>query len=359
MKVLFLTKHEYLGASSRYRTLQYLPYLKNMGVYYKISPLFRDTYLKYKYQNGHENRFETFLSILNRIKVILIYSSKYDLLVIEKELLPYFPPFLEILIKLKKIPFILDYDDAVWHNYDKNKSWYFRKFLINKFPFIIRNAELVICGSNYILDYASLFTKKLYKIPTVIDINRYRTNDFHSEHKFVVGWIGSPSSSKYLTTINNVLKEFSKNASVKIHLVGFNNNLKPYLDFKCNIIEWSEETEIQEIKKFDVGIMPLPDTSFERGKCGFKLVQYMGCSKPVIASPVGENKIIVEHGINGFLANSESEWLTFLNLLFKDKKRAQLIGQQGFLKVLKSYSLSECQKDYLNGLKKGFTNKKF
>lgn len=357
MKILFLPKHEYLGASSRYRTLQYLPYLKSQGVLFEVKPLFTDKYLNYKYKNGSENKLITLNRIAKRIKTILWDSSKFDVLVIEKELIPYFPPILEYYLRFKKIPYIVDYDDAVWHNYDQHRSFFVKKILGKKIQAVMRNAKIVIGGSDYIKEYASTLTAdKVYKIPTVIDTSKYGDVIFKKHSKFIIGWIGSPSSSLYLLSLNNVLEEFTRNMNAEVHLIGFDKTLKSSLKFNYKIIEWSEETEVQNIQKFDVGIMPLPNTPFERGKCGFKLVQYMGCRKPVVASPVSENNIIVEHGINGFLAQTESEWLQFLNSLYNDNKYAQSLGQQGYKKVKRIYSLAENQKFYLELIKKSITN---
>ena len=351
MKILFLTKYEYLGASSRYRTLQYLPYVKEAGFEFDVSPLFNDKYLKYKYTYGKANVLITLGRLLKRIKTVLLDSYKYDLLVIEKELVPYFPPVFEYYLKLIKKKYILDYDDAVWHNYDSHKKWWIRKLLGNKIKHVMKNAQIVIGGSEYIIDYArKAGVKKVVKIPTLIDLAKYKCKSKEKKEKFIIGWIGSPATSKYILDINDVLTDFTGNYNAIVHLIGFNKNLKNKLTFKYKIIDWREETEIQEICKFDVGIMPLTDSPFERGKCGFKLIQYMGCKKPVIASPVGENNIIVDNGINGYLAHSSHEWYNFLKELYDSDSLRIKLGEKGYRKVRKFYSLDIAKKIYLNTL---------
>ena len=353
MRILFLPKHEYLGASSRYRTLQYLPYLKSKGIDITVSPLFTDQYLRYKYYRGKENKILTLQRLIKRIKTIVFTASSYDVLVIEKELLPYFPPILEKFLKNRKIPYIVDYDDAVWHNYDQHKSFLIRKFLGYKINKVLQNAETVIGGSEYIIEFAlKLRLDNVYKIPTVIDIRKYQDQVTSVDPKFVVGWIGSPSSSSYITIVNDALETFAKKLDVEIRLIGFDEALQKSLQFPYKVIKWTEDTEVAEIQKFDVGIMPLPDTPFERGKCGFKLIQYMGCKKPVIASPVNENTVIVEHGINGFLADSTEQWLQFMEQLYVGRKFSQRLGMNGYNKVKENYSLQQTQKRYFEIIKK-------
>jgi len=350
MKILFLTKYEHLGASSRYRTLQYLPFLKEEGIDFDIQPLFNDEYLKHKYKNGKENKLITIKRILNRIKTILFAAKQYDLLVIEKELIPFFPPIFEYYLKLIRKPYIVDYDDAVWHNYDNHKNKIIRVVLKNKIKTVMKLAEVVIGGSEYIVHYAKISgAKRVEKIPTVINLEKYKCKKNEKKDKpFVIGWIGSPSTSKYILTINEALEEFTRKYDTIVHLVGFDRKLEKKLLFHFRVIDWSEETEVQEICKFDVGIMPLTDGYFERGKCGFKLIQYMACKKPVIASPVGENKIIVENEVNGYLADKNNEWLLALEKLYNSKKLRDEMGDKGYKKVKNLYSLDAAKIRYLN-----------
>lgn len=353
MKILFLTKYEYLGASSRYRTLQYLPYLKEQNIDFDVKPLFSDEYLRYKYANGKENKLITIKRILKRIYVSLFESQKYDLLVIEKELIPYFPPILEYCLKFTKIPYILDYDDAVWHNYDNHKKAIVRFLFKNKIASVIKNAKAVIAGSEYIKTFALQFNNNVYKIPTSIDMSKYQCSTGENDtDKFIVGWIGSSSTSKYILYISKALKRFTDKHNAIVHLVGFDFKLSSKIEFKHKIIPWSEKNEVEEICKFDVGIMPLVDEPFERGKCGFKLIQYMGCKKPVIASPVGENNIIVEDSVNGFLVNNENEFYEKLKFFYTNRDIVEEFGINGFKKVNNFYSLQESQKKYLEVLKK-------
>ncbi len=353
MKILFLTKYEYLGANSRYRTLQYLPYVREAGFKFDIEPLFNDKYLKYRYSHGSPKILTTLGRLLKRMKTVLVDSYKYDLLVIEYELIPYFPAFLERYLKLIKKNYVVDYDDAIWHNYDSHKKWWIRKLLGNKIKHVIKNAQIVIGGSAYIIDYAQKSgAKKLVKIPTSIDLKKYKCECSEKKDKFIIGWIGSPATSKYVLEVNNILKNFTDKHNSVVHLIGFDRKLENKLLFKFKIIDWSEDTEIKEICKFDVGIMPLANGPFEKGKCGFKLIQYMGCKKPVIASAVGENNLIVEHGTNGYLVKNFQEWYNYLKILYNNKEVRKKMGEKGFEKIQKEYSLKVTKEKYLNVLRR-------
>jgi len=234
MKILFLPKHEYMGASSRYRTLQYLPYIKENNIDFDVSPLFSDEYLTFKYEHGKENKIITFKRILNRIRTILFKASTYDVLVIEKELIPYFPAILEGYLKLKKIPYIVDYDDAVWYNYDLHRKSIVKSLFKNKIRYVIKNAQCIVAGSEHIVDYAKhTNARNIVKIPTVIDLEKYICTDIENKDKFIVGWIGSPSSSKYIFEINTVLKEFTDKYNAIIHLVGFDKKLSSQFFSRC------------------------------------------------------------------------------------------------------------------------------
>ena len=351
MRVLFLPKYDRLGASSRYRTFQYLPFVKEAGIDFDVKPLFNKEYLIYKYKYGRENKLLTINRLFKRIKTILIDSWGYDLLVIEKELLPYFPPIFEYYLKLIGKPYVVDYDDAVWHNYDNHRKKIVRLLLNKKIKTVMKLASVVIGGSEYIIEYArNAGSKKIEKIPTVIDLRKYNRKVKKRDEKFVIGWIGSPSTSRYILSINEVLAKFTQRYNAVVHLIGFDKKLEGKLMFNKKIIEWSEDTEVDEICKFDVGIMPLEDGPFEKGKCGFKLIQYMGCEKPVIASPVGENNIIVKHGVNGYLAKDSQDWFKYLELFYNSRDIRREIGEKGFETVQRFYSLDVTKDRYISVL---------
>jgi glycosyltransferase involved in cell wall biosynthesis len=155
-----------------------------------------------------------------------------------------------------------------------------------------------------------------------------------------IGWIGSPATAAFLTLLDAALKKvFEHSSDVSLTLIGAGKN-DPLPGIKKMILPWDEERQITDLQTFDVGIMPLPDGPFERGKCGYKLVQYMASGLPVIASPIGANKKIVDHGINGFLAPTDDDWFNAFMQLKNDIAKRQQMGITGRKKAEQSYNLS-------------------
>jgi len=176
-------------------------------------------------------------------------------------------------------------------------------------------------------------------LPTVIDLNRYDVRSLPDSAIITIGWIGTPSTAKYLTLIKDALKEVYAACQIRIIIVGLSDLFLEGVPLEFR--KWSEETEVNDIQQFDIGIMPLSDDPWSRGKCGYKLTQYMACAKPVIASPVGINSKIVQHGYNGFLATTKSEWIAALTALIKDGELRKKMGLVGRYQVEQEYSLQK------------------
>lgn len=338
MKVLFLTKYSSAGASSRYRTFQYLPKLEQSGVVCKVSPLFDDAYLSNKYRYGSGTKSDMLRGLARRIQAIMT-AWRYDLVVVEKEFLPYFPALFEWIFTLFGGRYIVDYDDALFHQYDKHRNPLVRKLLGSKISTVMRLSQMVITGNTYLANYAKLAgAKRVEIIPTVIDLDRYSVRSKKTESEVLtIGWIGSPTTAIYLQEIASVLANVCRDGIARVQLIG--SGSVELAEIEPEILQWNDKTEAQLMHGFDVGIMPLPDESWARGKCGFKLIQYMACGLPVIASPVGVNSQIVEDGVNGFLAGNDQEWEEAIGRLAADKVLRKKMGKRGRAKVVSEYSL--------------------
>jgi|TARA_B100000315_G_scaffold255163_1_gene297861 glycosyltransferase involved in cell wall biosynthesis len=338
LNILLLTRYGELGASSRYRFYQFLPLLEKKDLNIKVSYLLSDSYVENLYFG---NRLRSLLSVVIAYFmrfVVLLSFNKFDVIWLEKELFPWLPAFLESVPLRLGPPYIVDYDDAVFHRYDQYRSFLVKKLFGNKIKKIMRGAAVVIAGNQYIADYSKEAGAKLVEIiPTVLDLGKYHKAHQKRDGCFTIGWIGSPSTSRHLRVTQQALKEVCRNGAVQIVTIGA--QLIDLCNLNASVIPWSEETEVKDLRNFDVGIMPLPDTPWERGKCGFKLIQYMACSLTVIASPVGVNKEIVDHGVNGFLAGSTEEWIKYLDVLKADPDLRQKMGSAGRKKVEERYSL--------------------
>ena len=337
MKVLLLSRYGPLGASSRVRSYQYLPYLKAQGIDVTVSPLLGDDYLR-KFYSGRVNHLSARLGPYSQRLIELLKSRRFDLLWIEKELFPWMPSWCEALIARLGIPYIVDYDDAIFHNYDTHPNILVCKLLGNKIDTVMRNAVAVIAGNEYLMARAKKAgARRIEYLPTVVDLGRYSVVDNVENPVFTIGWIGSPATVKYLNLVKPAISQFYKEKNISLSLVGSGN--VELNDIPINIFPWSEGTEVARIQNFDVGIMPLPISPWEQGKCGYKLIQYMACGKPVIASPVGVNSKIVDHGVNGFLAGSGKDWIDALDFLYANPEKRYEIGKSGRNKVEKEYCL--------------------
>ena len=336
MKVLALTHYDRLGASSRLRFFQYLAYLSSQRINIDTSYFLSSNYVELS-QRGLGSFREVLKAFSRRISV-LYEKGGYDLIWIEKECFPWFPALLEMSILGSHPPFVLDYDDAVFHQYDQHRNGIVRKLLADKHPILMKRSTLVIAGNSYLEEFArSSGAKHVAMLPTAIDLVRYtKVGQFSALHNRVrIGWIGQRSTAKFLRPLGNVFSKLRHNESVSFRAIGIDPRVH---ELPMEGVDWSEETEVGAINDLDVGIMPLTDGPFERGKCGYKLLQYMGCGLPVVASPVGVNKEIVEHGVTGFLAETETEWFNALRTLIKDTALRERMGRAGRLKVEREFS---------------------
>lgn len=340
--ILFLTKYSELGASSRYRIYQYLPYLKSLGFEVSVSPLFGDAYLTHKYATKKTSKYLVLSAFLKRIFLVVFGFKHYDLVVVDYEILPYFFALPERYLTWRGVNYVVDYDDAIFHNYDLSARTWIRWLFGNKIAQVMKHSSLVIAGNRYLANYAQeAGAKRVAELPTVIDLNRYPLPVqgvlTKSESVFSIGWIGSPSTAKYVEQLADVLAQVCTNGQAHVYINGATHLNLP--NVPVTYIPWSSDTEVEQMHRFDVGIMPLQDSPWERGKCGFKLIQYMACGLPVVASPVGVNAEIVDEQYNGFLASSPQEWVNALTRLKQDQQLRQQMGARGRAKVELQYAL--------------------
>lgn len=336
-KLLFLPKYPRKGASSRLRTYQYLPLWENNGYSIAVNPFFTEEYLNSIYRHQSPGYWHVLKCYFRRF-FLLLTIHKYDLIIIEKEIFPYLPALAEWMLSKVK-GYWVDYDDAVFHNYDLSNNHMVSLFMSKKIDHVMNLASRVIAGNEYLKNRAILAgASKVELFPTVIDANRYNEKKIFSLNiTITIGWIGSPSTLKYLEPIVPVLNWLQQYYPIKFLLI----NGKSKINFVGELVSipWTEEGEIDAIQKMDIGIMPLPDNPWERGKCAYKIIQYMGCGLPVVASPIGMNKEVVVHGENGFLASTNEEWISALEKLIVDPQLRKDFGKKGREKVLNKYTL--------------------
>ncbi len=337
MRVLLLTRYSRAAASSRLRALQYLPWLERAGVEVVSLPLLGDGYVQKLYRAGSGWSASVLSAYWQRFQVLLS-ARQFDLLWIEKELFPWLPALAEALLSVYRIPYVVDYDDALFHRYDLHPNFWVRTLLAGKIDRVMRHAALVVAGNEYIAARArQAGARRVEILPTSVDLTRYAVDPSPGEGPFTIGWIGTPVTVKYLSLVAPVLAGLGRESGVRIVIVGGGETALTGVAAERR--PWREEREAADIRQFDAGIMPLPDAPWERGKCGYKLIQYMACGRPVVASPVGVNRHIVVPGENGFLATSPGEWLAALRQLRADPLLRQRMGLAGRAEVERSYSL--------------------
>lgn len=340
-KVLILTKYSRLGASSRLRFLQYINDLENDNFEVEVQNLLSDNYLNNLYNGHSQSKINIINRYLNRL-IFLTKSKKYDVLWVEKELFPYFPACFEYLLYIFNIKYVVDYDDATFHTYDKSNQKLVRKLFSKKIAKVMKYSSHVITGNQYLANYAKKAgSKHISIIPTVVDHSKYNVKDVDSNADMLtVGWIGSPSTQKYVIEILPALQAAYRIRPFKLLLIGASIDItKKLFDLNVEVTPWNEKSESKFIESMDIGIMPLKNELWEQGKCGFKLIQYMACGIPVVASPVGVNEVILKESNSGLLATTLKEWeCALLSLLSSDSDRKKY-GLAGRQSVLKRYSL--------------------
>jgi glycosyltransferase involved in cell wall biosynthesis len=337
MRLLALTRYSSLAPSSRVRFYQYLHYLTSCGVKLQVAPLLGDDYVRSLYSGRRQSVLSVVMAYTNRV-ARLMNSRSFDLLWVEKELFPWFPVRAESFLARRGIPYVVDYDDAVFHRYDMHANPLIRALLGKSIDAVMRHATTVVVGNDYLAERARhAGASRIEYLPSVVDIDRYSIREKTGE-QFRIGWIGSPITAPYVGLIRDALEEVSLKINMRLVLVGAGNQ-DPLPNMEKEFLPWSEDTEVANIRSFDVGIMPLPDGPFERGKCGYKLVQYMACGLPVIASPVSVNTRIVEQGKTGFLASSTAEWVQALVMLSQSANLRSDLGKAGRKKVEQEYCL--------------------
>lgn len=335
MNILALPRYQQLGPSSRVRFYQYFSALREQGFVIRDAPFFSDEYVRRLYSKQPVQIGKVVSAYLRRLATLL-HAQDFDLLWLEKEFLPWMPAWIEVL--LARQPYVVDYDDAVFHRYDLHHNGLVRRVLGRKIDGVMQNAALVVAGNEYLANRArAAGAKRVEILPSVVDADLYAPASVRAS-EFTIGWIGSPVTAPYLERVRPALERLTNGGQAAVSLIGAGDAIR-WGNAKVQILPWREESEIENIQQFDVGIMPLVDEPFERGKCGYKLIQYMACGLPVVASPVGVNLQIVEHGATGFLAESEQDWQEALAFLRDNPEKRREMGLAGRAKMEREYSL--------------------
>ena len=231
-----------------------------------------------------------------------------------------------------KRPCVLDVDDAIWlHN----------SFCSATIANLARHVDVVVVGNTFLADWFGRHNKNIKIVPTAIDTERYvvRSEKRNTEH-FVIGWTGTSSNFRYLDGIEKPLANFlTDHRDVMLKIVAdrpWQSSMIP--PERIIFTQWSRDIEVESLHEMTVGIMPLEDSDWSRGKCSFKMLQYMAVGLPVIVSPVGMNRDILQMGNIGFAAETDNQWREALYELYKQRSNLYNLGLTGRKKVEASFA---------------------
>ncbi len=358
MKVLFLAPYPLKSApSQRFRFELFFQSMENEGIGWDFQSFLSDKgwHVIYSPGNSVSKIHQTVLGFVRRFLVLFRLSS-IDIVFIHRELTPFGPPIFEwIITKVLGKKIIYDFDDAIWLTDLTNESatWRILKWR-SKVSSICGWSWKVSAGNEYLRNYAAQFCSQTYLIPTVVDTAVHTpiiSSLVQTKHDITpqlptIGWTGSHSTLPYLDELIPVLQELENEFEFNFMVIANKNPSIPLRNFE--FIQWSQEREAEDLSKIDIGVMPLKDDEWAKGKCGFKLIQYMSMEVPPVASPVGVNSQIVRHGENGYLAASPNEWKEVLTTLLKDNETRRSMGKSGRALIENSYSVSSLESTFLS-----------
>lgn len=350
MKVLFLVLHRKdRSPGQRYRHEQYIPFLESHGIECHFSPLLRTKKEDAIFYSGGSTLKKIIVGLKALYRRIhdLRRANDYDYIFIYRDAF-FFGTFFEKAISKKKAKLIFDFDDAIWLM-DKNPNQGFFNLLKNpgKTDEITKLCDHIIVGNQYLAAHARTFNTSVSIIPSTVDLEFYQNPDQLTKEKTCIGWTGSFSTVKHLQTVEPALETIREKYGDQVYfkVIGDPNYENKKLGIKG--IPWQSATEVIDLGELDIGLMPLPDNEWTKGKCGMKGLQYMALSIATIMSPVGVNKEIIQDGVNGFLAASEDEWIEKLSLLIENPDLRKKMGEAGRQTVEKTYSVEANKEKWL------------
>ena len=341
MNVLVLMPYLYdTVPGQRFRIEQWARELEPSGAHFHFVPFESETLRNALHHRGRygEKIIGIILGIIRRVKFVVSLKRNWDVIFLFRELLPIGPALLERVLARKGIPIVYDFDDAIFLHDVSDANKHFKRL---KWP--AKTGEIcdlsthVTVGNPYLQHYARRFNRTVSILPTTIDTATYTPQrDTHRNKVPVIGWSGSFSTVKHLETVGAALQVLRRSVKFKLKVVGTTDFALPGIDVESK--PWDARLEVSDISSFDVGIMPLPDDAWSRGKCGLKALQYMALGVPTVASPVGVNTQIIQDGKSGILASSESEWVENLEKLLNDGELRNRLGKAGRDAVEHNYS---------------------
>lgn len=351
MKVLFVVPYPVgQAASQRYRVEQWLPLLQEQGINYKVAPFWSQSAWAILYKPNYVGRkIAVMLTGFMKRLLLLWQLPVYDFVFIHREATPLGPPWFEwMAAKVFRKRIVFDFDDAIWLPIiTAENRWAAKLKWHHKTAQICRWSHKVSCGNGYLQNYALKYNAAAMLLPSVLD-TEHRHNKQKEQHtqEVVMGWIGSHSTLPYLQLIEPVLQRLEQKYKFRFIVIA---DKAPLLQLRSlEYREWQRETEIQDVLQLNIGLMPLPDTEWAKGKCAFKALQYMALGIPAVVSGVGANVQAVVNGTTGYTCITKQEWYRCLeDLLLKPEVRTRM-GAEGQVWVKEHYSLQAHKHTFLS-----------
>ncbi len=341
MRVLFVIPHPPEGASGRFRVLQYLPWLRQQGLSCEVRPFMSEALYRCLYQPGRlPQKVAMSMAAVLRRCVDVVRAAQADVVMVHREALPLGTVLLERAMARLCPAVVFDFDDAIYLNHASAANAWARVFKrAEKTSAIVSLSAQVVVGNRVLEAYTRAYNPRVSVIPPPIDTEQFQCRPpLPQARAVVIGWIGSHTTAGYLRMIQRALATvITRYPEVEVRVVGAGSNLLTVP--RLQLIRWDLAHEREELHRFDIGLMPMSDDEWARGKCGFKALLYMSAGIPVVASPVGITSEIVREGVNGFLATSEEVWVSRLSQLIEDRDLGPRMGQAGRTIVEEEYSL--------------------
>jgi glycosyltransferase involved in cell wall biosynthesis len=351
MRILIIAPYPVGEApSQRFRFEQYLGFLAEQGISYDYEPFISAATWRILHLPGHFlPKALGILGAFGRRLALLMRLRRYDFVFIHREASHIGPPIFEWLmahIFRKKI--IYDFDDAIWlPNYSEHNAAFHRLKMYGKIRWILRWTHRVAAGNAYLAEFARPYQPRVTVLPTTIDTEHHhsRVKDFGQPGPLVIGWTGTLTTIRYLLPLLPVIGELEKEHDFVFEVIANEDPQFPLRSFRFR--RWQKATEIDDLLRFSVGLMPLEDDQWAKGKCGFKALQYMALGIPPLVSPVGVNTEIVEHGRNGFICHTPEQWRDSIVQLLQNPQLSAQLGQAARQTVVDRYSVVSQQKTFL------------
>ena len=344
IRLLVLSPIPEEGAGCRFRIAQFIPYLEANGFEVTLSTLFTTDFFRLVYRPGNYLRKAlTFTTLSLKRLDTLRDVSRFDLIFIYREVFPIGPALIEHLLTMPgRPPVVFDFDDAIFlPSVSEANRLIGALKLPRKVATIIRRSQHVTVGNEYLADYARQFNSAVTTIPTSVDTERYVPAARREPRAVpIVGWIGSPTTAAYLKGLVPELQRVRAQHPFTLRVSGAGEPLAAE-GLDVDNVAWSLADEVELFNGCDIGVYPLADDEWSKGKCGFKAIEFMSCGVPVLAAAVGVNREIIRDGVNGFLASTEREWIDKLGRLLADPALRRAFGEAGRRTVEERYSLRQ------------------